>query len=69
MAELGIDLGRLLGTSPRSRIALAADNLFLVTSHPTSAGTLQQLREVLVIPHPYRFVLHRSPNARNWRER
>jgi putative transposase len=29
MTELGIDLGRFLGTSLRSRIALAAENLFL----------------------------------------
>ncbi|HEX7513782.1 MAG TPA: hypothetical protein VF464_10430, partial [Candidatus Methylomirabilis sp.] len=58
MTELGIDLGRFLGTSLRSRIALAAENLFLVTSHPTAAWTLQQFREVLAMPHPYRFVLH-----------
>ena len=29
-----------------------------VTSHPTAAWTLQQFREILTIPHPYRFVLH-----------
>jgi putative transposase len=29
-----------------------------VTSHPTAAWTLQQFREVLAMPHPYRFVLH-----------
>ena len=29
-----------------------------VTSHPTAAWTLQQFREVLTMPHAYRFVLH-----------
>jgi transposase InsO family protein len=29
-----------------------------VTSHPTAAWTLQQFREVLTMPHGYRFVLH-----------
>jgi putative transposase len=29
-----------------------------VTGHPTAAWTLQQFREVLAMPHPYRFVLH-----------
>lgn len=29
-----------------------------VTSHPTAAWTLQQFREVLAMPHAYRFVLH-----------
>ena len=29
MTRLGIDLGRFLGTSLRSRLALAAENLFL----------------------------------------
>jgi len=29
-----------------------------VTGHPTAAWSLQQLREVLAMPHPYRFVLH-----------
>jgi len=62
MTELGIDLGRFLGTSLRSRIALAAENLFLVTSHPTAAWTLQQFREMLAMPHPYRFVLHDRDN-------
>jgi transposase InsO family protein len=62
MTELGIDLGRFLGTSLRSWIALAAENLSLVTSHPTAAWTLQQFREVLAMPHPYRFVLHDRDN-------
>ncbi len=29
-----------------------------VTGHPTAAWTLQQFREVLAMPHAYRFVLH-----------
>jgi transposase InsO family protein len=29
-----------------------------VTPHPTAAWTLQQFREVLAMPHAYRFVLH-----------
>jgi putative transposase len=29
-----------------------------ITSHPTAAWTLQQFREVLAMPHAYRFVLH-----------
>ena len=29
-----------------------------VTGHPTAAWTLQQFREVLALPHGYRFVLH-----------
>jgi putative transposase len=29
-----------------------------VTSHPTAAWTLQQFREVLAMPHAYRFILH-----------
>ena len=29
-----------------------------VTGHPTAAWTLQQFREVLAMPHDYRFVLH-----------
>lgn len=29
-----------------------------VTSHPTAAWTLQQFREVLPMPHSYRFILH-----------
>jgi transposase InsO family protein len=29
-----------------------------VTSHPTAAWTVQQFREILAIPHAYRFVLH-----------
>ncbi len=29
-----------------------------VTSHPTAAWTLQQIREALAMPYSYRFVLH-----------
>ena len=29
-----------------------------VTAHPTTAWTVQQFREILAAPHPYRFVLH-----------
>jgi len=29
-----------------------------VTPHPTAAWPLQQFREVLAMPHAYRFVLH-----------
>ena len=29
-----------------------------VTSHPTAAWTVQQFREILAVPHGYRFVLH-----------
>jgi transposase InsO family protein len=29
-----------------------------VTSHPTAAWIVQQFREILAAPHPYRFVLH-----------
>jgi hypothetical protein len=29
-----------------------------VTSHPTAAWTIQHLREILTVPHAYRFVLH-----------
>ena len=33
-----------------------------VTSHPTTAWTLHQFRELLAMPHPYRFVLHDRDN-------
>jgi putative transposase len=29
-----------------------------VTNHPTAAWTVQQFREILAVPHAYRFVLH-----------
>lgn len=62
------DLTTFLWPILRPQSALAVENLFLrkqlrhvpgnVTSNPTAAWTLQQLREAIPTDHGYRFLIH-----------